>query len=48
MSAKLIVTAFGVILIILVNWYFFFSKRKAKAVRENESGIEKMQNRRTM
>ena len=30
MTMKLIVTISGALLIILVNWYFFFSKRKAK------------------
>jgi len=29
MVEKLIVTASGVLLIALVNWYFFFSKRKS-------------------
>jgi len=29
MTAKLIVTFLGLMLIVLVNWYFFFSKKKA-------------------
>ena len=29
MLTKLIVTVFGVLLIVLVNWYFFFSKGKS-------------------
>jgi plastocyanin domain-containing protein len=28
MEAKILVTILGILLIILVNWYFFFSKRK--------------------
>lgn len=43
MSAKLIVTVCGAILIILVNWYFFFSKRKIKAVRVQDEGIQEVQ-----
>ena len=33
MTEKLIVTVFGVLLIVLVNWYFFFSKKKTKEPR---------------
>jgi plastocyanin domain-containing protein len=29
MVEKLVVTISGVLLIVLVNWYFFFSKRKS-------------------
>ncbi|MCJ7680518.1 MAG: cupredoxin domain-containing protein [Candidatus Aminicenantes bacterium] len=43
MTAKLIVTVSGLILIALVNWYFFFSKRKAKAVRVQDRGIQEIQ-----
>lgn len=43
MSAKLIVTVFGAVLIILVNWYFFFSKRKTKAVGVQDEGIQEIQ-----
>lgn len=39
MTAKLIVTIGGILLIALVNWYFFFSKRKAKAVRVQEGNL---------
>lgn len=42
MSAKLIVTVFGAVLIILVNWYFFFSKRKTKAVGVQDEGIQEV------
>lgn len=32
MDAKILISVFGVLLIVLVNWYFFFSrKEKAKA-----------------
>jgi len=34
MTAKLIVTLVGIFLIALVNWYFFFSKTKAKGSRQ--------------
>ncbi|MFH1944238.1 MAG: cupredoxin domain-containing protein [Acidobacteriota bacterium] len=43
MTAKLIVTVSGIILIALVNWYFFFSKRKAKVVRVQDKGIQEVQ-----
>jgi plastocyanin domain-containing protein len=31
MPTRILVTFFGVLLIVLVNWYFFFSRRKAKS-----------------
>ncbi len=31
MPTKILVTVLGVLLIVLVNWYFFFSRRKAEA-----------------
>lgn len=34
MTAKLMVTIIGVLLVVLVNWYFFFSKKKAKVPRQ--------------
>jgi len=43
MTAKLFVTGFGILLIVLVNWYFFFSKRKVTAVRAQKSGIQEVQ-----
>jgi plastocyanin domain-containing protein len=43
MTAKLIVTFVGILLILLVNWYFFFSKRKSKAVRIQDQGIQEVQ-----
>lgn len=44
MLAKLIVTVFGVLLIVLVNWYFFFSRRKSASagVKEREIQEEKI------
>jgi len=42
MTAKLIVTLAGIFLIALVNWYFFFSKRKAKTVSIQEKGIQEV------
>jgi plastocyanin domain-containing protein len=43
MTAKLVVTFFGVLLIILVNWYFFFSKRKTKTVPVQDKGIQELE-----
>ena len=43
MTAKLVVTISGILLIILVNWYFFFSKRKATTVRSLDKGIQEIQ-----
>ena len=31
MPAKILVAVFGALLIVFVNWYFFFSRRKVKA-----------------
>jgi plastocyanin domain-containing protein len=42
MLAKLIVTVFGVGLIILVNWYFLFSGRKAFRAELKEKGIQEI------
>jgi plastocyanin domain-containing protein len=42
MSAKLIVTAVGVFLIVLVNWYFFFSRRKAASFEVKGSKIQEV------
>ena len=42
MLAKLIVTIFGVGLIILVNWYFLFSRRKAFQAELKEKGIQEI------
>jgi len=42
MLAKLIVTVFGVGLIILVNWYFLFSRRKAFQAELKEKGIQEI------
>ena len=43
MPAKLIVTAFGVLLIILVNWYFFFSRKKASLAEVKERDLQEVQ-----
>jgi len=43
MTAKLVVTIVGILLILLVNWYFFFSKRKTKAIRIQDEGIQEVQ-----
>jgi plastocyanin domain-containing protein len=42
MLAKLIVTFFVVGLIILVNWYFLFSRRKAFQAELKEKGIQEI------
>ena len=42
MPAKLIVTVFGVLLIVLVNWYFFFSRKKVTLAKVKERGIQEV------
>ena len=42
MTAKLIVTVFGVLLIVLVNWYFFFSRKKAALAEVKERGLQEV------
>jgi plastocyanin domain-containing protein len=39
---KLIVTVFGVLLIIFVNWYFFFSRKKAALAEVKEKGLQEV------
>jgi plastocyanin domain-containing protein len=42
MVEKLIVTGSGVLLIALVNWYFFFSKRKSVEALQEESRLQEV------
>jgi len=42
MPAKLIVTGLGVFLIVLVNWYFFFSRRKAASAEVKGSKVQEV------
>ena len=42
MPAKLIVTVVGVFLIILINWYFFFSRRKPASAEVKGSKIQEV------
>jgi plastocyanin domain-containing protein len=42
MFEKLIVTGSGVLLIALVNWYFFFSKRKSVEALQEESRLQEV------
>jgi len=42
MTAKLAVTIFGVLLIALVNWYFFFSRKKVTLANSKEKGIQEV------
>ncbi len=42
MVEKLVVTISGVLLIVLVNWYFFFSKRKSVEALQDESRIQEV------
>ncbi len=42
MPAKLIVTVFGVLLIVLVNWYFFFSRKKITLAEVKERGLQEV------
>ncbi|MGB8952017.1 MAG: cupredoxin domain-containing protein [Candidatus Aminicenantales bacterium] len=42
MHAKLIVTVLGIALIFLVNYYFFFSKRKAAVAAIGDAGVQEV------
>ncbi len=42
MTAKLIVTVFGVLLIVLVNWDFVFSRKKAALAEVKERGVQEV------
>jgi plastocyanin domain-containing protein len=42
MQTQILVTIFGVLLIILVNWYFFFSKRKTIRAKVEPAGIQEI------
>ncbi len=42
MPAKLIVTVFGVLLIVFVNWYFFFSRKKTALAEVKEIGLQEV------
>jgi plastocyanin domain-containing protein len=42
MQTQVLVTIFGVLLIILVNWYFFFSKRKVTQAKVESAGIQEI------
>lgn len=42
MTAKLIVTVFGAGLIILVNWYFLFSRRKTYQAEIEDKGTQEI------
>ena len=42
MEVKLVVTVLGIFLIILVNWYFFFSRRKAASAELKERGFQEV------
>jgi len=42
MEVKLVVTVLGIFLIILVNWYFFLSRRKAASAELKERGFQEV------
>ena len=42
MQAQILVTIFGILLIILVNWYFFFSKRKTTQATVEPGGVQEV------
>jgi len=42
MEAKILVTIFGVLLIVFVNWYFFVSKKEKVKASVKESGIQEI------
>jgi len=41
-EAKLVVTVLGILLIILVNWYFFLSRREAFSADLKEKGFQEV------
>ncbi|KPL02956.1 MAG: copper-transporting ATPase [candidate division Zixibacteria bacterium SM1_73] len=42
MQTQILITIIGVLLIILVNWYFFFSKRKVTQATVEAEGIQEV------
>ena len=42
MLAKVIVTVSGVLFIVLVNWYFFFSRRKETTASINKGELQEV------
>lgn len=42
MTVEPIVTVLGILLILLVNWYFFFSKRTSAKVTVQEEGVQEI------
>lgn len=42
MQAQILVTIFGILLIILVNWYFFFSKGKTTQATVEPGGVQEV------
>lgn len=42
MEAKLIITVVGVLLIVFVNWYFFFSKRRETSASLTERKVQEI------
>ncbi len=41
-EVKLVVSVLGILLIVLVNWYFFFSKRKTASAELKEMGFQEV------
>jgi plastocyanin domain-containing protein len=42
MLSRLIVTLSGILLVVLVNWYFFFSKRRSTSAQIRQTGIQEV------
>ena len=42
MEMKLVISVLGILLIVLVNWYFFFSRRKAASAELIEMGFQEV------
>lgn len=42
MAVRLIVTVVGILLIILVNWYFLFSRKKTAVAEAEESDLQEI------
>ena len=42
MEAKILVTIFGILLIVFVNWYFFFSKKEKVRASVKEGSVQEI------
>ena len=42
MESKILVAVFGILLIVLVNWYFFFSKKQKVKASVKDAGVQEI------